>query len=289
MSDGISFVLHAPADDAYAASLAAAIGALPLKLQPNSVASLQFGAGVVCIIVWNEALAPQSEALTRALSSGIALVVHRQGSAPPAAWAHFDAVVARDPVADAAALAEIAQTHRVTAFERMAQLQGATAAKQQPLAARSAYGMAATLAIASFVTPWIMERAQATDATGANLQPPSAPAQGAGMLRASLAAMSAGPAEDVDTIASPTPALDRWLAPTAENAIVVADADVPFARAEPVLVAFTRDAAPLDVPFAAATETAAVASDPKREAFSFDFGDVADGGQFHAPSTAKNS
>lgn len=251
MSDGISFVLHAPVDAAYATSLANEIGALPVKLDPGRAGSLQFGSGVVCIVVWSEALAPQGEGLLGALTSGIVLVSRRNGVLPES-WSSFDVVDAREPAADAAQLAEIAATHRVTAFDRSAQLQGGgSAASRQPLAARSAYGMAATLAVASLVTPFIMERAQATDATG--IQPPTAPAQGAGLLRASLAALSA-PAVEQEAVATPTPALDRWLAPVEEEI-----------EAAPVLVAYTRDVAPLDTTFASLPGSAL--ADPKRESF----------------------
>lgn len=252
MSDGISFVLHAPADAAYAATLANGIGALPIKLDPGRAGALQFGAGVVCIVVWSEALAPQGDALLGALTSGIVLVSRRTGVLPES-WSSFDVIDAREPAADAAQLAEIATTHRVTAFNRAAQIQGASSSKAgQPLAARSAYGMAATFAVASLVTPFIMERAQATDATG--IQPPTAPAQGVGLLRASLAALSA-PAVEEAAVATPTPALDRWLAPVEEAEI----------EAAPVLVAYTRDVATLDTTFAGLPASAL--SDPKREAF----------------------
>jgi hypothetical protein len=252
VSDGISFVLHAPVDAAYATALANEIGALPIKLDPGRADSLQFGSGVVCIVVWSEALAPQGDGLLGALTSGIVLVSRRNGVLSES-WSSFDVIDAREPAADAAQLAEIAATHRVTAFDRSAQLQGGgSAASRQPFAARSAYGMAATLAVASLVTPFIMERAQATDATG--IQPPTAPAQGAGLLRASLAALSA-PAVEEAAVATPTPTLDRWLAP-------VEEAEVDSA---PMLVAYTRDAAPLDATFASLPGSAL--ADPKREAF----------------------
>lgn len=252
MSDGISFVLHAPVDAAYAATLANEIGALPIKLDPGRAGALQFGAGVVCIVVWSEALASQGDALLGALTSGIVLVSRRNGALPHS-WSSFDVIDAREPAADAAQLAEIAATHRVTAFDRAAQIQGASSSKSgQPLAARSAYGMAATFAVASLVTPFIMERAQATDATG--IQPPTAPAQGAGLLRASLAALSAPAAEEA--IPTATPALDRWLAPIEEVQVV---------EAAPLLVAYTRDVAPLDTTFASSPGGAL--ADPKREAF----------------------
>ncbi len=252
MSDGISFVLHAPEDVAYAASLANEICALPIKLDPGRAGSLQFGAGVVCIVVWSEALAPQGDVLFGALTSGIVLVSRRNGVLPQS-WSLFDVIDAREPAADAVQLAEIAATHRITAFDRAAQIQGASSSKSgQPLAARSAYGMAATLAVASLVTPFIMERAQATDTNG--IQPPTAPAQGAGMLRASLAALSA-PAVEEAAVATPTPALDRWLAPVEEAEI----------EAAPVLVAYTRDAVQLDATFASLPGGAL--ADPKHEAF----------------------
>jgi hypothetical protein len=242
MSDAISFVLHAPADEAYAASLAGELGALTLKLEPGRASSLQFGAGVVCIVVWNDALACQSDALLCALTSGVVMVARRADDLP-AAWNAFDAIDAREPAADAAALAAIISTRRVAAFDRAAQLQGAQGARQ-PLAARSAYGMAATLAVASLVTPFIMDRAQATDAGG--IAPPSAPAQGAGFLRASLAGMAAQDAEA--TVQTGTPALDRWLAPDEEDAA-------------PVMIAYTRDAAMLDLTLASLPEHAL--ADPK--------------------------
>jgi len=259
VSDGISFVLHAPADEAYAASLAGEIGALTLKLEAGAVSSLQFGSGVVCIVVWSEALRPQGDALLGALESGVVLVSRVNGAPLPQAWAGFDAIEARGAATDAVEIAALAQTYRVAAFDRSAQLQGVAAATKQPLAARSAYGMAATFAVASLIAPWIMDRAQATDASGAGLQPPSAPAQGAGLLRASLQAMSA-PA--VDSVPTPTPALDRWLAPADEDLIVAAAPAV-----ESRLVAYTIDAEPLTLTMDLST-IHDVAADPKREAFS---------------------
>lgn len=281
MADGISFVLHAAADEAYATALAGGLGALPLKLEPGRASSLQFGQGVVCIVVWSEALRPQSEALLGALSSGVVQVVRTGDAALPDAWARFDVIDARDAEADAETLAAISQTHRVAAFDRSAQLQGAAGGHKQRFAARSAYGMAATLAVASLVTPFIMDRAQATDASGAGLLPPSAPAQGAGLLRASLAALSA-PAEDVvEAAPTATPALDRWLAESAEDAF----ADAAPALAEPMLVAFTADAAPM-----ALTSVVESAVDPKREAFhaAIDNAGKADGFAFEPVNTAKN-
>ncbi len=247
MSDAISFVLHAPADEAYAASLAGEIGALPLKLEPGRTSSLQFGAGVVCIVVWSHAMAPQGEALLGALTSGVVLIARVNNAALPQGWDAFEVIDARAPAADAAELNAIIAMHRVTAFNRDAQLQG-SAGTRQPLAARSAYGMAATLAVASLVTPFIMDRAQATDAAG--IAPPGAPAQGAGFLRASLAGMAAQQAEE--PIPTATPALDRWLAPDEEDAV-------------PALVAYTRDAAVLDLTLASLPENAL--ADPKSQPF----------------------
>ncbi len=283
MSDGISFVLHAPADEAYAASLAGEIGALTLKLEAGAVSSLQFGSGVVCIIVWSEALRPQSDALLGALASAVVLVSRVNGAPLPQSWAGFDVIDARGAAADAAELAAIAQTYRVAAFDRSAQLQGAAASTKQPFAARSAYGMAATFAVASLIAPWIMDRAQATDASGVGLQPPSAPAQGAGMLRASLQAMSAPAA---NTVSTPTPALDRWLAPADEDLVVEAAA-APVVESR--LVAYTTDVEPLTLTMAVSTVHDATA-DPKRDAFHADIESVVKAGELLEPlNSAKHT
>lgn len=287
MSDNFSFVLHAPSDEAYATALASAIHALPLKLEPGGATSLQFGPGIVCIVVWSDALQAESDALLRALSASIVLVARRSG-ALPSAWDRYDVIDASAATADAEALAGLSQNYSVVAFDRNAQLQG-SAARKQPLAVRSAYGMAATLAVASFITPWIMERAQATDAVGAGLQPPSAPAQGAGMLRASLAALTAAPASEVaDAIPSPTPALDRWLAADDEIAVYVEAAP----EAEAPLVAMTVDAEPLLLTTAAPAMDliSAGIENSNVEAFSYEIGASAksDAEPFEAPSSAKH-
>lgn len=266
LSDNFSFVLHAPSDEAYATALAGAIRALPLKLEPGGATSLQFGRGVVCIVVWSDALLAESDALLRALSASVVLVARRSG-ALPAAWDRYEVIDASAATADAEALAGLSQNHNVVAFDRNAQLQGA-AGRKQPMAVRSAYGMAATLAVASFIAPWIMERAQATDTAGANLQPPSAPAQGAGMLRASLAALTAAPDDAVDAIPSPTPALDRWLAPEDDIAVYVEAAP---AVAETRLVAMTVDAEPLVLTATPLVELISDGiEDPSVEAFSYE-------------------
>jgi hypothetical protein len=241
----ISFVLHAPSDEGYAARLAGHIGAQPLSLEPGITSRMQFGPGVVCIVLWSDVIAAQNEALLRAVTSAVVVVVRKAGSALPGDWATFDFIDAGTPADDARAIASLVNKPDAVIFEAP-RLLGA-ASPPQRLAMRSTYGMAATLAVASLVTPFIMERAQATDAGG--MQPPSAPGQGAGLLRASLAALASE--EAIEPAVTPTPALDRWLAPVDEG------------HAAPMLVAYTRDAEPLEF-----TEQGVVnLLDPKREAF----------------------
>jgi hypothetical protein len=268
VSDNLSFVLHAPADEAYASALAGAIGAVPLKLDAQAAPALRFGPGVICIVVWSEALLPQSEHVLQALSSSIVLVARRSGVLPRS-WDAYDVIDASAATADAEALAGLSLGLSAAEFDRSAQLQG-VASRRQPLALRSAYGMAATLAVASFITPWIMERAQATDAADAGLQP--SPAQGAVLLRASLSAMAA---DDVEEAApSPTPALDQWLG--AEENEFAAAAFVVTTQAEPRLVAMTVDAEPLMLTDAVASPLEVSLfgeiADHKAEAFAYEAG-----------------
>lgn len=203
MSDAYLFVLHAPADSAYATALATELDGLPLA----QGAAVQFGANVHCVQVWSG-----HGDLSNTPNNTI---VCRLSDAPmPAALRALKAMNAQgDAAIDAATLRPLIAALQADRAEKATRARGAAPrlgaaaapqeARKPSLAARSAYGMAATFAVAGVIGPMIMERAQATGTT--SLPPSTEPAA------AQPVAAAEPPTAAVVTQVSSTPALDQAL------------------------------------------------------------------------------
>lgn len=270
MSGEILFVLHGPADEPYAQALAAELGGMTLPLQ-SQASSLQFGSGVVCVVVWSAALRGSDALAALPVNS---IICRLNGAATPRALDAFNSIHSTgSPPDDAAELGNMVTALRaaadqcgVRASKAGPQLGAATDAvrRKPPLAVRSAYGMAATLAVAGFVAPTIMERAQANGPeTASAAEPTGAPVNGADFRRAALLAIAeqanAAPeaAAPAPVALSSTPAFDLWLSESDQTEVSETEAVV-----EIVAIAFQ----PSPEPEAEIRAPEAII-DPKREAF----------------------
>ena len=277
MTSGIVFVLHGFADEKFASELAAALAplpALPVQLAPGA-RGVQIGGGAAAIVVWTQELC--APAMTRAVLAAVAdagsCVALCKGAVPPEALrsrviaclparadAAADAEQMRDVIAAAEQGAEGTQRRTTPIIGR----DSGTVQKRVGMAARSAYGLIATLTVAGVVAPMISERAGAANVPPSDTAPDTAttvaaaaPAAVAAPLVAHVEEARVTPvsatriteAADVvtanTTAAGPqTPAFDEWV--LSNTTPVVAEAPM---------------AAPVDA------DAAAPAVDPKRAAF----------------------
>jgi hypothetical protein len=225
MSDKVLFVLHAPAEETYATQLAAALSplpAFPLAAQSGERA-LQFGAGIICVVVWTPAMAAIGggafdPATTIICNIGAKAGIDAFATLNGVGDAGADAVALQTPLAALHALAGGRGSRvRIGDGPRMGATADATLERgKQPFAMKSAYGVAATLAVVGVMAPTIMERAQAT-----GVEP--------GDMNAEAATMAAVTAEDLAPVAaaqlasapalSPTPAFDQWVAEPEQEAM----------------------------------------------------------------------
>jgi hypothetical protein len=301
MTDGIVFVVHGGADERYAAALGAALGAFPAPLPASAASGIQFGAGSICIVVWTQDLQMRGAADNVAhvvARARLNTVICRLGGAPaPPALAGLPVLDGQgEAVADAAALREALQRIRAAAAERGVRKRGqatprlgAASSEQgsrigggrRQFAVRSAYGMAATLAVAGVAASTIGQRAQATGADPQNLGPNQAHAA---RLEPSPATLTAAQAV-FEAAPTATPALDAWLAAPPEAGAMAIETSVPapaVAQSDAGVTAGDADetaAAPFD----------AAAVDPKRQGFGLDADEAAQSATSAAAKAAKAS
>ncbi len=180
MTSGITFILHAPADAAYAAELAEAlspISAFAVALPNAGARPTLYGMGAVCVVVWSKAAAAQGVALTGLTNTVICSV----GDAPPPrivgseSIAHLRAQGAAS--ADAPRLRSVIEDIQMRLAERStrgsatpalaaAAHRGAIGLSdngKNRMAVRSAWGLAATLAVVSVAAPVVGARAGAAN------------------------------------------------------------------------------------------------------------------------------
>lgn len=201
MSDGMVFILHAVADEKYAAALAAALApvtAIPTALAESGARGVQLGGGAASLLIWTKNTAPFAAAALAALPFGAAAVCVGGVAAPEAlrARALRVAEISGDAARDAEALREtIAALHAQLRARSMdnsrrrgsvaprlahggAQASEAVTSRKSPMVMRSAVGLGATLAVVGVVAPNISSRALATnmaDAGAVDATPTSAP------------------------------------------------------------------------------------------------------------------
>ena len=297
MTSGIVFVLHGFADEKFAGELAAALAplpALPVQLAAGA-RGVQIGGGAAAIVVWTQELC--APAMTRAVLAAVAdagaCVALCKGAVPPEALrsrviaclparadAAADAEQMRDVIAAAEQGADGPQRRTTPAFGR----ESGTVQKRAGMAARSAYGLIATLTVAGVVAPMISERAAATNVPPSDAGPNTATTVSAAAAPATVAAplvarvegahvtpVSATPATEpaeVTAAAGPlTPAFDEWV--LSNTTPVVAEAPTPVAvdaatpAVDPKRAAYAAHLAAEASGHAAKPGAAALASAPK--------------------------
>lgn len=198
MADRIALVLHEDADEKYAAALAAAL--TPVRAITTAFAKardLKLGAGATCVIVWTPAVADDRakdlEEFVGVVEPGACLPsgvigVCLPGAAPPEIFARTgvrtlvgngnpdeDAAAARESLTQLEALDADSPAHARSRSYRAA-MGGAHragfSANSKPAArlmARSAVGMAATIAVVAFASQYIGSRARAAAAPSDDL------------------------------------------------------------------------------------------------------------------------
>lgn len=232
MANGLVFVLHDEADKAYAEQLAGALApvvAFPAPLHAGDDQITRYGSGATCIIVWSDQMRRQdvAERAFAALSTmkGNAAICCVEASPPfetPVA-SQIDVVQAcGDHTAVGAELrgviARLRQrlsergAQRGRAAPRLAHTGGMATATIQPrskpdIAVRSAYGLAATLAVVGVIAPTVGYRA------GAASLPPSAGHEGSADASADMGA--AGAPDDVGEAPEAAPTSLRETTPAA--------------------------------------------------------------------------
>jgi hypothetical protein len=188
MSSGIVFILHGPAEAAYAAELAETLSphlAFPVALSPDVQRPTQYGAGAVCAVLWTQ------DAATRALAGEVARAMHgavsnaivcRFGRAPLPAELAANACVQAQPQVSAQDLAGPLRNaierrlqdweERSTGPRRSARPTLGAAVAQAPassggrrMVVRSAWGLAATMAVVGVAAPVVSDRAGAANIT----------------------------------------------------------------------------------------------------------------------------
>lgn len=197
MTDKIALVLHADADETYAAALAVALA--PMRAIATSLAKareLTFGAGARCVVVWTPAAvedcAKQLSATAGVGDAAICLpsevvAICLRGAAVADAFKpgtrvligsenpREDALIIRDALAQLENFNADAPGDGRSKSYRAAMDGGhkpGFSDKPNPAAklmARSAFGMAATIAVVAFASQYIGSRARATAATSDDL------------------------------------------------------------------------------------------------------------------------
>jgi hypothetical protein len=188
MTSGIVFILHGPADEPYATELAQSLSSqlpvFPVALG-TAQANTQFGMGALCAVLWSESVsrAGLTDAVAAALPETRAnALLCRVGSArAPAQLAGMSGVqlnggdVEADSTALAAAvrakLAELdghsGKTRRKGALRSPEKRSKAVAPTNEGgkggIVQRSAWGLAATLAVVGVAGPFVSDRAGATN------------------------------------------------------------------------------------------------------------------------------
>lgn len=261
MTSSIVIVLHGPADAAYAAELAGALSphlAFPVALSLGAERPTQYGAGAVCVVLWTQ------DAASRALAGEIARAMHgavssalvcRLGQAPLPADFSANACI---QVHQQAGAQDVATPLR-NAIERRLQeweersagprrsarpsldaavAQASSASGGRRMVVRSAWGLAATMAVVGVAAPVVSDRAGA-----ANIPPD----QGAAPNEATVVSVAAN-------ATTAAPAVDA-----AGDVIEAAVAPVSYPAPDPLVEALAAQTAP--EPVAAMTQEQAVMAD----------------------------
>lgn len=244
----IAFVLHGSADQQYAAALAEGLAPMVALATPfPQRGGAQFGSGAACVIVWSENAGVRARDISEALAHCRAnVVVCRIGAAstpPEFSSAPFLVVdgtgeAARDTTNIREAIAAIDGRLSAPHSSKQSRLNspGLYSAPPAPsaeradkrMAVRSAYGLAATLAVVGFVAPSIGQRAVATGLDHDAPAPAAPIAAPIPTQAAALASPSGGAQAAVQPISttahSDSPLLDHWLAPPSTRAAERLDA-----------------------------------------------------------------
>lgn len=215
MTSGIVFILHGPAEAAYAAELAETLSphlAFPVALSPDTQRPTQYGAGAVCAVLWTQdaAMRALADEVARAMHGAVSnAIVCRFGRAPlPEAFAANACVQLQPqasvqdltaPLRDAIERRLLDWEERNTGPRRSTKPSLGAVVAQAPAASggrrmvvRSAWGLAATMAVVGVAAPVVSDRAGA-----ANITPDQARAPNESTV-ASVAAVNVAARPDID-------------------------------------------------------------------------------------------
>lgn len=178
MTNGVVFILHSVPNAAFAADLADALAplvALPMAFTPDSTARRQaaFGSGAVCVVLLDQVMAGQNEAIVRSAPSTTSVICRERGVALPLAFAAYSSVQVLATIEPtASALRDAITNKQIEAAERNVSRRPthAPAMRSTPardtgknsMLTRSAWGFAATVLVAGIAAPVIDGRAGAS-------------------------------------------------------------------------------------------------------------------------------
>lgn len=205
MTNGLVFVLHGPAEARFAADLAAALSpmiAMPMQILADRQTA--YGSGAICIVALDHDLAarPQSVANSAPLASTI--ICRGSGVVLPAQLASYSSVDAQPTLeATVAVLSDAIARKQALAAEGATRSRRTTPSLakrgsevretgKHSMVVRSAWGLAATMAVASIAAPAIGGRAGAmsvsTEPDPTNLANAASTGQAAATLTSTQAA-----------------------------------------------------------------------------------------------------
>lgn len=273
MTNGIVFVLHTPAQAAAAAELADTLTshvAMPMPLSLDAgVRGPAFGSGATCVLLWDPSLAAQAEAVARIAPAATTVICRSAGAVLPGVFANYTSVVAAaSTIETAVALSEAVTRKHILSFEgangrrathspAMRKTPARDVAKTSMLA-RSAWGLAATVVVASIAAPAIGDRAGA-----ASVRPDQDPAIAPNASTAATTiAYAVEPQVEQELAQPPAPPLaellehiDNSAAEINEPAATVSYASLPAPIVQPTIVL----TAPIETAVHAKPDVAAIA------------------------------
>jgi hypothetical protein len=216
MSDRLIFILHTAEDGDYAARLAASLSpmnAFPMRLREDGAPGAKIGSGGVSLLLWSESfsrtMVGQSiQAVHERFGSDVLICKLRVVDASPQTIS-LNGDVEADTIVVGEALKALEQSvvdAPGARTPRLGVVPAGGAGGQTHFAARSVFGLAATLSVAGVLAPAVVERAQAVSPAsideGELYEEPQVDA-------ARLDAARVAPTQLA--VVSGTPSLDQWL------------------------------------------------------------------------------
>jgi hypothetical protein len=223
MISGIAFILHSPADEAYAAELAGALSplmAFPVALKADGDARpTQYGVGASCIVLWSRDMSAYAQRVLAAMPQSFAnaLICRADDAHLPdalSASSVLKAQIAGNAAIDAPRVSEALARMRArfdepvvgsrTTAPALARAGSTVApAPKTRFAVRSAWGMVATMAVVGVAAPMIANRAGAASNVPADTATTSAAATSVVQEAAAIAVDNAGALVEAAQVAPP--------------------------------------------------------------------------------------